>query len=60
MHSSHVQCKRHGLNVRDMAWMFNSMSIYQKDSKGEIKSNFVTSYLAFRDSIPIAFFSSSK
>ena len=46
MNSSHVLCKRHELNAQ-------SMSIYQNDSKGIIKSNFVSSCLAFRGSIPI-------
>ena len=32
--------------------MFKSMSIHQKDSKAIVKSNFVTSCLAFRSSIP--------
>ena len=40
-------------NVRDMSWMLESMSIHQKDSKGMVKSNFVTSCFAFRSSIPI-------
>lgn len=39
-------------NVRDMSEMFKSMSIHQKDNKGIVKSNFVTSCLTFRDSIP--------
>ena len=33
--------------------MLKSMSIHQRDSKGIVKSNFVTSCLAFRGSIPI-------
>ena len=33
--------------------MFKSMSIYQNDNKRIVKSNFVTSCLAFRGSIPI-------
>ena len=33
--------------------MLKSMSIYQNDSKEIIKSNFVTSFLAFRGSILI-------
>ena len=33
--------------------MLKSMSIHQRDSKGLVKSNFVTSCLAFRGSIPI-------
>ena len=40
-------------NVRDMGWIPKRMSIHQMDSKGTIKSNFVTSYLVFRDSISI-------
>ena len=32
--------------------MFKSMSIHQKDSEAIVKSNFVTSCLAFRGSIP--------
>ena len=32
--------------------MLKSMSIHQKDSKGIVKSNFVTLYLDFRGSIP--------
>ena len=39
-------------NVREMGWMLKSMSIYQRDSKGIVKSNFVTSCLAFWGSIP--------
>ena len=33
--------------------MLKSMSIYQKDGKAMVKSNFVTSCLTFRRSIPI-------
>ena len=33
--------------------MLKSMLIHRKDNKRIIKSNFVTSYLAFRGSIPI-------
>ena len=51
MHPSHVQCKRHGSNVKDMGWMFKYMSIHQNDSKKTLKSNFITSCLAFRGSI---------
>ena len=40
-------------NVRDMGRMLKSMSIHQRDSKRIVKSNFVTSCLAFRGSIPI-------
>ena len=40
-------------NIRDMGRMLKSMSIYQKDRKGIVKSNYVTSCLAFRVSIPI-------
>ena len=32
--------------------MLKSMSIHQKDSKVTIKSNFITSYLTFRNLIP--------
>ena len=32
--------------------MLKSMSIHQRDNKGIVKSNFVTSCLAFRGSIP--------
>ena len=32
--------------------MLKSMLIYQRDSKGIVKSNFVTSCLTFRGSIP--------
>ena len=32
--------------------MLKSMSIYQKDNKGMVKSNFVTLYLAFKSLIP--------
>ena len=32
--------------------MLKSMSIHQRDNKWIVKSNFVTSCLAFRDSIP--------
>ena len=32
--------------------MLKLMSIHQRDSKGIVKSNFVTSCLAFRGSIP--------
>ena len=39
-------------NVRDIGWMHKSMLIYQKDSKGIVKSNFVTSRLAFGGLIP--------
>ena len=39
-------------NVRDMGWMFKSMSIHQKDSKWTVKSNFVALCLTFRGSIP--------
>ena len=46
MHLSHVQCKGHGLNAQ-------IMSIHQRDSKRIVKSNFVTSCLAFKGSIPI-------
>ena len=38
-------------NVRDMGWILKSMAIYQKNSKGTIKSNFVASCLTFRGSI---------
>ena len=40
-------------NVRDMDWILKSMSIRQNDNKGVVKSNFVTSCLAFRGSILI-------
>ena len=40
--------------------MLKSMLIYQGDSKGIVKSNFVTSCLAFRGSIPTHLFSSNK
>ena len=40
-------------NVKDMGCMLKSMSIYQNDSNGTIKFNFVTSCLAFRVSILI-------
>ena len=40
-------------NVRDMDIMFKSMSIHKMDSKGLVKFDFITSYLAFKDSIPI-------
>ena len=40
-------------NVRDMGWMLKSMLIHQSDSKWIIKSNFVTSCIAFKGSIPI-------
>ena len=36
-----------------MDWMLKSMSIHQMDNKGIVKSNFVTSCIAFRGSIPI-------
>ena len=41
-------------NVRDMGWMLKSMLIHQNDSKMIVNSNFVTLYLAFKGSIPIA------
>ena len=40
-------------NVRDMGWMLKSMLIHQSDNKWIIKSNFVTSWLAFMGLIPI-------
>ena len=40
-------------NVRDMDIMLKSMSIHKMDSKGLVKFDFITSYLAFKDSIPI-------
>ena len=45
MHLSHVQCKRHELNVQ-----INVNT--QRDNKGIVKSNFGIQCLAFRDSIP--------
>ena len=45
-------CTQVMYNVRVMDWMLKSMLIHQKDSKGMVKSNFVTSCLAFRNSIP--------
>ena len=35
--------------------MFKSISMHTNDTKGTVKFDFVTSYLAFRDSIPINF-----
>ena len=40
-------------NVRDLNLMLKSMSIHKMDSKGLVKFDFITSYLAFKDSIPI-------
>ena len=40
------------MNVRDMSWMLKSMSMHKRDSKGTIKSDFVTSCLTFRGLIP--------
>ena len=39
-------------NVRDRGWMFKWMPIHQKDNKWIVNSNFVTSCLVFRGSIP--------
>ena len=39
-------------NVKDMDWMLKSMSIHQNNNKRIVESNFVTSCLAFRGSIP--------
>ena len=38
--------------IRDMGRMLKSMSIHQEDGKRTIKSNFVTSCLALRGTIP--------
>ena len=46
-------CTQVMYNVRDMGWMLKSMSILWKDGKIIIKSNFVSSCLAFRGSISI-------
>ena len=35
-----------------MSWMLKSMWIDQRENKGIVKSNFVSSCLAFRGSIP--------
>ena len=40
-------------NVRDMDWMFKSMSMCKRDNNGIVKSDFATSRLAFRALIPI-------
>ena len=40
-------------NVRNMDIMLKSMSTHKMDSKGLVKFDFITSYLAFKDSIPI-------
>ena len=39
--------------IGDIGWMLKSMTIYQRNSKGIVKSNFVTSCLAFGGSISI-------
>ena len=39
-------------NVRDIDWMLKSMSIHQRDNKGIVKFNFLTSCLTFMGSIP--------
>ena len=41
MHPNHI-------HVKDMDWMLKSMSIHQRNSKGIVKCNFITSYLTFK------------
>ena len=40
-------------NVRDLNLMLKSMSMHKNDNKGLVKFDFITSYLAFKNSIPI-------
>ena len=46
MHTSHVQCERHGLNAQI------NVNTPKKDSEEIVKSKFFTSCLAFRSLIP--------